>query len=86
MPLTTTWAAGRASGVTALQVEIWFRDSLDTEVVEGDLVALTNNLNVAMANGKQFTILESPKGDVMVLTRNILRARERDEDDAFIGG
>lgn len=69
-----------------MQVEIWFRDSLDTEVVEGDLVALTNNLNVAMANGKQFTILESPKGDVMVLTRNILRARERDEDDAFIGG
>jgi hypothetical protein len=67
-------------------VEIWFRDSLESEVVEGDLIALTNSLNIAAANGKQFTILDSPKGDVMVQTRNILRAREAEGVDAYIGG
>jgi len=69
-----------------MAVEIWFRDSLDSEIVEGDLIALTNSLNIAAANGKQFTILDSPKGDVMVQTRNILRARETEAVDAFLGG
>lgn len=69
-----------------MAVEIWFRDSLDSEVVAGDLVGLTNNLNVAAATGKQFTILESPNGDVMIQTRNILRAREKEVVDAFLGG
>jgi hypothetical protein len=68
-----------------MSVEIWFRDSLDTEVVSGDLVGLTNNLNVAVASGKHFTIFESPKGDVMVQTRNILRAREVEDEGAFFG-
>lgn len=66
-----------------MTVEIWLRDSLESEIVEGDLVALTNNLNVAAANGKQFAILDSPNGAVMVQTRNITKARE--VDDAFIG-
>lgn len=66
-------------------VEIWFRESLETEIIDGDLLALTNTLNVAAANGKQFSIFESPKGDVMVQTRNILRAREVDGVDALIG-
>lgn len=67
------------------KVEIWFKGDLEPEIVEGDLVQLTNNLNIAMANGKQFTILESPNGDVMVQTRNINRARERSDEDAYIG-
>jgi hypothetical protein len=68
-----------------VSVEIWFRDSLDTEIVEGDLMALQHNLNVAYANGKQFATFESPRGDVMVQMRNILRAREVEVDDALLG-
>lgn len=68
-----------------MSVEVWFRDSLETEVVDGTLVDLTNGLNVAAATGKQFTIFGSPKGDVMVQTKNILRARELDTDDALFG-
>ena len=68
-----------------MTVEMWFTDSLETEVVDGDLISLVNNLNVAAANGKQFAILDSPKGPVMVQTRNILKAREIDGEESFIG-
>lgn len=64
-------------------VELWFRDTLETEIIEGDLVTLTNHLNVAHANGKQFAILDTPTGGVMVETKNIIKARER--SDAFVG-
>lgn len=69
-----------------MSVEIWFRDSFDTEVVDGDLQTLTHHLNVAAANGKQFTILEdaATSEGVMVETRNIIKARERN-NDAFVG-
>lgn len=68
-----------------MAVEIWFRESLDTQVVEGDLVALAHNLNVAGNNGKSFVILPGEAGDVMIQTRNINFAREKDATDALIG-
>lgn len=70
-----------------MSVAIWFRDSLESEVIEGDLLTLMNNLNVAAANGKLFAILEDVNGDgVMVQTQNIVKARERTVEDAFVGG
>jgi hypothetical protein len=70
-----------------MSVELWFRDSLETEIIKGDLVTLVNDLNVAAANGKQFAILCDSKGEgVMVETRNIIKAREVGDTDAFIGG
>lgn len=69
-----------------MSVEIWFRDSLETEVVEGDLVTLTHQLNVAAANGKQFAIFSDTQGaSVMVETRNIVKAREVVGEDAYVG-
>ncbi len=69
-----------------MSVEIWFRDSMESEVVAGDLVSLTHNLNVAAANGKQFAILNDTTGEgLMVETRNIVKARERKTEDAFLG-
>ena len=70
-----------------MAVELWFRDSLETETVAGDLSTLVNDLNVAAANGKQFAILRDKRGEgLMVETRNIIKAREAGEEDAFIGG
>lgn len=70
-----------------MPVEIWFRDSLETERIQGDLVTLMNNLNVAAANGKLFAILQDMDGEgVMVETQNIIKARERGDEDAFVGG
>lgn len=67
-------------------VELWFQNSLETEVIEGDLVTLMNNLNIAAANGKQFAILDAKSGPVMVETRSIIKAKERESvDDAFVG-
>lgn len=72
-----------------MPVEIWFRDALQTEVLEGDLISLVSDLNIAAANGKQFAILMDTNGKgVMVETRNIIKAREVDDvhGHAFIGG
>lgn len=72
-----------------MPVEIWFRDSLQTEILEGNLTQLVNDLNVAAANGKQFAILMDAEGrGVMVETRNIIKARDIDATSghAFIGG
>lgn len=72
-----------------MPVEIWFRDSLQTEILEGNLTQLVNDLNVAAANGKQFAILMDADGrGVMVETRNIIKARdiEGSGGHAFIGG
>ena len=72
-----------------MPVEIWFRDSLQTEILEGNLLQLVNDLNVAAANGKQFAILSDANGDgIMVETRNIIKAREVSENGghAFISG
>jgi hypothetical protein len=66
-------------------VELWFRNTLDPERIEGDLTTLVNNLNIAAANGKQFTILDGTMGPVMVQTVNIVKAREVSDDNAFIG-
>lgn len=68
-------------------VQLWFRDSFETEIVDGDLVTLTNNLNIAQANGHRYAILEDTHGKhVMVETSNIIRARETDDTAApFIG-
>ncbi len=68
-----------------MPVEMWFRDSLETEMIDGDIVTLTNNLNVAAANGKQFAILDTPTGPVMVETKNIIKARQSDGKESFIG-
>lgn len=70
-----------------MTVEIWFRDHFDTERVEGDLVSLTNALNVAHANGKQFAIFADETGHgVMIETKNIVKAREvKESDDSVIG-
>jgi hypothetical protein len=70
-----------------MAVRIWFRDSFEPETVAGDLVTLMNNLNVAAANGKQFAILNDTGGEgLMVETRNIIKARESKDEDAFVGG
>lgn len=72
-----------------MPVEIWFRDSLQTEILEGNLTQLVNDLNVAAANGKQFAIFMDTDGKgVMVETRNITKAREIEGSGghAFIGG
>lgn len=72
-----------------MPVELWFRDSLQTEILEGNLTQLVNDLNVAAANGKQFAILMDADGrGVMVETRNIIKARdiEGSGGHAFIGG
>lgn len=72
-----------------MPVEIWFRDSLQTEILEGNITQLVNDLNVAAANGKQFAILTDAHGKgVMVETRNIIKARdiEGNGGHAFIGG
>jgi hypothetical protein len=68
-----------------VSVELWFRDSFETEIIEGDLVTLMNNLNIAAANGKQFAILDAENGPVMVETRNIIKAKEASGSDAFVG-
>lgn len=69
-----------------MTVELYFTNSLETEVVEGDLISLVNNLNIAQANGKAFTILDGSQGPVMVQTKNINMAKELAEDpDALIG-
>jgi hypothetical protein len=68
-------------------VVLWFRDSLETETVEGNLVDLANNLNIAAANGKQFAIFDGADGDaVLVDTRSIIKAREQRIEDAFVRG
>lgn len=70
-----------------MSVEVWFRDSLETETFAGDLTDLTNGLNIAAAQGKQFTLFQDLRGQaVMVQTQNIVKAREMEEDDALIGG
>lgn len=70
-----------------MTVELWLKGDLDTVVLDGDLQSLMHNLNVAAANGKHFAILEDAQGDgVMIEMRNITKARERKDDDAFIGG
>lgn len=69
-----------------MSVEIWFRDTLETETVEGDLVDVTNGLNIASAQGKAFTVFSATDGQsVMVATANIVKAREASGDRAFIG-
>lgn len=68
-------------------VVLWFRDSLETETVEGTLVDLANNLNIAAANGKQFAIFDATDGEgVLVDTRSIIKAREQTAEDAFVSG
>ena len=67
-----------------MSVEIWLRDSLESEIIAGDLVSLMNSLNVAAANGYKFAILEDAEGEgLMVETQNITKAREH--KDAFLG-
>jgi hypothetical protein len=69
-----------------VSVEVWFRDSIDTEVLDGDLLSLCNGLNIAAAQGKQFTIFEDTRGrGVMVETKNIIKAREVEDESAYIG-
>lgn len=71
-----------------MSVEIWFRDGLNTEIVNGDLLTLVNSLNVAAASGKQYALLQDRNGsNLMVETNNIIKAREYDEETerAYIG-
>jgi len=68
-------------------VRIWFRDSLQSEDVKGDLVGVTTILNVARANGNQYAILDDVNGNgLMVEMRNITKGREVEDEDALVGG
>jgi hypothetical protein len=67
-----------------MTVELWFRGSMDTELIDGDLLTLTHNLNMAAANGKQYAILDTRGGPLMVETKNIVKAREIG-DESYVG-
>lgn len=72
-----------------MPVSIYSRDMLEPLIVEGDLVTVVNNLNVAAANGKQFAIMTEEGYDengCAIEIRNITRMREqKGAEDAFIG-
>lgn len=69
-----------------MTVEIWLRDSLDTEQVQGDLMTVMHELNMTHAQGKAFALLDSETGPMLVQLRLITKARELRDDSAIIGG
>lgn len=66
-------------------VQVKFKNELEYVEVEGDLLELVNSLNIAAANGKQFTVVqEHGGGPLAVDMRNINFMREADSERAFI--
>ena len=70
-----------------MTVSLWISGQLEPERVEGDLLKLLDNLNIAAATGKQYALLEGEDGEVfMVQTKLITKAKEADDDTtSYIG-
>lgn len=70
-----------------MSCEVQLRDALQSVHVVGNFGDFVNNLNIAVASGKQFIVMEEiGAGPVAFETRNITLVRESEEDlNAFIG-
>lgn len=73
-----------------MSIEITSRDSFEKTVIEGDFLALTNELNLAAAQGKQFVIFTEilPDGETTpcaVYVGNLIKARELPARENLIG-
>lgn len=71
-----------------MPVKVWMRDDFQPLVLEGDLLTLVNQFNIAATNGLKFYVTQDTEGrGVMVQMANINKAYDVEEgDDAFIGG
>lgn len=63
-----------------MTVVLWLRGDASPVKIEGNLVDMTNKLNISAANGAQYAILDSEDGPLMVQTRLIMKAQGEDVD------
>ena len=70
-----------------MTVSLWISGQLEPERVEGDLLKLVGNLNIAAATGKQYALLKGEDGEpFMVQTKLITKAKEAyDDTTSYIG-
>jgi hypothetical protein len=68
-----------------MTVHVWISGQLEPEKVEGDLLDLTYNLNLAAAQGKQYALLDGEDGEFMVQTKLITKAKEDEDTSSYIG-
>lgn len=67
-------------------VVVWSRNSLEPRRIQGDLISLVNDMNIAAASGKQFVVVQKEDGaPVAIQTQNITTMDQEDESDAYIG-
>jgi len=66
-----------------MTVTLWLRGDANPVKVEGNLIEMTNRLNISAANGAQYAILDSEDGPLMIQSRLIIKAQGEDADSFF---